>query len=71
MKNIILFLLFFLFENFQFLEVKFSIYLNRSVLVMGMTRPGKEPTNSQFSLLSVFAKLKGHQGCVFVASSGR
>ena len=30
MKNII----FFLSENFQFLEVKFSIYLNRRVFVM-------------------------------------
>ena len=30
MKNII----FFLFENFQFLEVKFSIYLNRRVFKM-------------------------------------
>ena len=30
MKNIS----FFLSENFQFLEVKFSIYLNRRVLVM-------------------------------------
>ena len=32
MKNI---KVFFLSENFQFLEVKFSIYLNRRVLVMG------------------------------------
>ena len=30
MKNI----RFFLFENFQFLKVKFSIYLNRRVFVM-------------------------------------
>ena len=28
------FLLFFFSENFQFLEVKFSVYLNRCVLVM-------------------------------------
>ena len=61
----------FLSENFQFLEVKFSIHLNRRVFVMGMTRPLKEPTNSRFSLLSVFAKLKGRQGRVFVVSSGR
>ena len=25
---------FFLFENFQFLEVKFSIYLNRRIFIM-------------------------------------
>ena len=33
MKNIRVFLS----ENFQFLEVKFSIYLNRRVFVMGKT----------------------------------
>ena len=37
MKNIRVFLA----ENFHFLEVKFSIYLNRRVLVMHRT----EPTN--------------------------
>ena len=34
MKNII----FFSFENFQFLEVKFSVYMNRRVFVMGASR---------------------------------
>ena len=29
----------FLFEKFQFLEVKFSIYLNRRVFVMGTRYP--------------------------------
>ena len=32
----------FLSENFQFLEVKFSIYLNRRVFVMTKTRDEKE-----------------------------
>ena len=32
----------FLSENFQFLEVKFSIYLNRHVFVMNSTALGKE-----------------------------
>ena len=35
MKNIRIFLS----ENFQFLEVKFSIYLNRRVFVMGRMVP--------------------------------
>ena len=34
MKNIRVFCLFFLSENFLFLGVKFSIYLNRCVFVM-------------------------------------
>ena len=38
MKNIRVFLS----ENFQFLEVKFSIYLNRLVLVMGMDTHSRE-----------------------------
>ena len=37
MKNIRVFLS----ENFQFLEVKFSIYLNRQVFVMNIFRKGK------------------------------
>ena len=35
MKNII----FFLSENFQFLDMKFSIYLNKSVFVMDLDHP--------------------------------
>ena len=44
MKNISFFFFFFFFfvflsKNIQFLEVKFSIYLNRRVFVMGTPRP--------------------------------
>ena len=35
---------FFLSENFQFLEVKFSIYLNRRVFVMGINLQIRVPT---------------------------
>ena len=42
MKNINVFLS----ENFQFLEVKFSVYLNRHVFVMDRCSKGLYPENT-------------------------
>ena len=56
MKNIS----FFLFKNFQFLEVKFSIYLNKCVFVMsktescGIKKSAKETNTADSVLVSLF-----------------
>ena len=57
MKNIS----FFLSENFQFLEVKFSIYLNRRVFVMGRnltTEPFITFPSSRYDLNNVERDVK-------------
>ena len=43
----------FLSENFQFLEVKFSIYLNRRVFVLTIWLPGDVPITHFFVLSSI------------------
>ena len=46
---------FFLFENFQFLEVKFSIYLNRPVFVLSeQCRPRSDAAASDLDLHCLF-----------------
>ena len=51
-------------ENFHFLVVKFSIYLNRRVFVM----PRKRYTKAVFNFVSVFIALKGipFRVCLFI-----
>ena len=48
MKIIRVFFFFFLIENFQFLEVKFSIYLNRRVFVM--IAPARETNGNNLEM---------------------
>ena len=43
MKNIRFFFFFFFSENFHFLVVKFSVYLNRLVFVMNEAQPSEAP----------------------------
>ena len=52
-KHISVFLFFFLSENFRFLEVKFSIYLNRRVFVMGSLITRRRVLNSELGVLSL------------------
>ena len=42
----------FLFQNFQFLEVKFSIYLNRRVFVMGTLYKHLSPYSNKSAMYS-------------------
>ena len=63
MKNIRVFLS----ENFQFLEVKFSIYLNRHVFVMHTDNENTDPTVACAGFFE--PSLSAHvRRCVFLRS---
>ena len=51
----------FLFENFQFSEVKFSIYLNRHVFIMGFNDP-KENNNKVCSEIQLELSVSKSEG---------
>ena len=56
----------FLSENFQFLEVKFSIYLNRRVFVMNI-----EKTNATYERTDTQTKKKCNRGIALERSVGK
>ena len=58
MKNIGVFVS----ENFQFLEVKFSIYLNRRVFVMNCFLLRVEPSSKELSVHESNSKVTSKQG---------
>ena len=43
-------------ENFQFLEVKFSVYLNRRILAKGKTMLAKQPCCIQTKCIDLIEK---------------